>query len=64
MTAIAGPGTVSYVSQIAPILKDKCEVCHRATAALGGFSVTSYADVLRGGRNGAAIAAGRPNPAG
>ncbi len=57
---IAGPGTVSFTSQIAPILKDKCEVCHRASAPLGGFSVTSYADVIKGGRHGELILAGKP----
>ncbi|HLJ53419.1 MAG TPA: c-type cytochrome domain-containing protein [Chthonomonadaceae bacterium] len=58
---ISGPGTIDYSRQIAPIFKDKCEVCHRATAALGGFSVTSYADLVRGGRSGAAIVAGSPD---
>ena len=57
---IAGPGTVSFASQIAPILKEKCEVCHRSAAPLGGFSVTSYADMMRGGRHGDLISAGRP----
>ena len=58
--AISGPGTVSYATQIAPVFKEKCEVCHRSTAPLGGFSVTSYSDVIRGGRHGSLILAGRP----
>ncbi len=57
---LAGPATVSFTTQIAPILKERCEVCHRASAPLGGYSVTSYADVIRGGRHGGVIVAGRP----
>jgi len=56
---ISGPGTISYVTQIAPIFNEKCEVCHRSSAALGGFSVSTYADVLKGGRSGSVVMAGR-----
>jgi hypothetical protein len=57
---ITGPGTVNYISQIAPILKEKCEVCHRSAAPLGGFSVSSYAEVMKGGRHGDLVLAGKP----
>lgn len=59
-TMTSGPGTVSFVSDIAPILKEKCEVCHRASSPIGGFSVSSYADIMRGGRHGEPILAGKP----
>jgi hypothetical protein len=58
---MTGPATVDFATQIAPIFKEKCEVCHRATAPLGGFSVSSYADIVKGGSHGSVLLAGRPD---
>lgn len=59
-TGSFGVMTVSFQKQIAPILKDKCEVCHRSRSPLGGLSVSSYADFVKGGRNGGLILPGKP----
>ena len=53
-------GTVSYVSQIAPIMKESCEVCHNSRSPLGGLSVSRFADTLKGGRHVDDITPGRP----
>jgi hypothetical protein len=60
-TIVSGPGTISFATQIAPIFREKCEVCHRSSAPLGGFSVTTYAELLKGGRGGSVIMTGRPD---
>ena len=53
-------GTISYVSQIAPIMKESCEVCHNSKSPLGGLSVSRFADTLKGGRHVDDITPGRP----
>ncbi len=53
-------GTISYVSQIAPILKESCEVCHNSRSSLGGLSVSRFADTLKGGKHVDDITPGRP----
>jgi formate dehydrogenase subunit gamma len=42
---------------ISQILKDACGMCHGAS---GGLAVTSYADIMKGGKAGAAIVPGKP----
>ena len=50
--------TVDYQQQVHPILAAKCLTCHSAERRSGGLSLASYADVLEGGRNGAAVRPG------
>ncbi len=55
----AGPrASVDYQQQVHPILAAKCLTCHSAQRRSGGLSLASYADVLEGGRNGAAVRPG------
>lgn len=54
-------GTVSYTKQLVPILKEKCEACHRARAPLARYSVTTYADFIKGGVVAKAVTPGKPN---
>jgi hypothetical protein len=49
---------VDFVRQIKPILDKRCLECHSEEKRKGGLSLASYADVLDGGRNGAAVRPG------
>ena len=50
--------TIDYQQQIHTILAAKCLSCHSAERRSGGLSLAAYADVLEGGRSGAAIRPG------
>jgi hypothetical protein len=52
---------IDYDLQIRPILAARCLECHNQDKRKGGLSLTTYADVLEGGRSGAAL---RPGSAG
>ena len=41
-----------FHSDVAPILRDYCSACHNSKDAEEGFSVETYADILKGGDNG------------
>jgi len=51
-----GDGT-SFVSDVAPMLASKCGRCH-ITKASGGFSMATFAAMMRGTRDGAVITPG------
>jgi hypothetical protein len=55
-----GPHTISFQTQIAPILNQRCRACHNGGSALGGLSVVSFATFVKGGEHGALVAPGRP----
>lgn len=44
--------TVSFRSQIAPILQDNCLACHGAKKAEGGYRVDSYQELMKPGDSG------------
>jgi hypothetical protein len=50
--------TIDYQKQVHTILAAKCLTCHSAERRSGGLSLAVYADVLDGGRSGAAIKPG------
>jgi hypothetical protein len=53
--------TVSYAQDIKPIIDTYCIECHQAGGAgevASGFSMASYADLMRGTRNGPMVIAG------
>ena len=52
---------VSYYRSVRPILQRNCSGCHFAGKREGGLSVTSVADLLKGGVAGAAMVAGKPD---
>ena len=58
-TATPAPvvGTPKYAANIAPLLNAKCGMCHGANAT-AGLNVTTYADLMKGSKDGAVIAAG------
>ena len=63
--AAAGPeqaqpaaALVDYTSQVQPLLEYYCLECHSQDKRKGGLSLTTYADVLEGGRSGAVVRPG------
>ena len=52
------PATIDYQQQVHTLLAAKCLSCHSAERRSGGLSLAAYADVLDGGRSGAAIKPG------
>jgi cytochrome b561 len=47
-----------YLDIVQPALNRRCQSCHADDNARGGLSLTSYAAVMRGGRQGAAVTPG------
>jgi hypothetical protein len=55
-----GPRTVSFQTQIAPILRQRCRACHNGDSALGGLNVVSFTAFVKGGDHGALVMPGKP----
>jgi len=51
---------VDFESTVSPILRNRCLPCHSAKARSGGLSTETRDDILRGGKSGSAVIAGRP----
>src|SRR2546421_12567873 len=51
---------VSFVNDVAPILKENCFACHDAKKKSGKFDMTTYEKLRTGGANGDPIANGKP----
>lgn len=51
---------VSYTENVATVLLEKCADCHMEDSK-GGFSAASFADLMKGGKNGPVIVAGKPD---
>jgi hypothetical protein len=49
---------IDYDRQVHPILAEKCWSCHSQEKRSGGLSLGTHADLLNGGRNGAAVKPG------
>jgi len=56
-TSQPGTNTASWNSSIGALFSDTCVSCHGA-GAMGGLNVTSYADIMKGGSDGAVITPG------
>ncbi len=50
---------VSFAREVMPILKHNCNGCHRPGKTKGGLDLTTFAALLKGGKNGASVAAGK-----
>ncbi len=50
-----------FDTDVLPVFRAKCLGCHSAKARSGGLSLESVDDVLRGGKSGGAIVAGKPS---
>ncbi|MCA9230531.1 MAG: DUF1549 domain-containing protein [Planctomycetales bacterium] len=58
----AGPGTVSFHKEVFPLLQAKCLGCHQPAKSSGGYLMTSFDALLRGGDSESpAVVAGKPD---
>lgn len=44
-TSASCSGTISYTTNITPILNQNCTSCHNASNAKGGYNLTTYSNV-------------------
>lgn len=54
----AAASRVDFARQVKPILEKRCLECHSEEKRKGGLSLATYADMLDGGRTGAAVRPG------
>ncbi len=51
---------VSFINDVAPILKENCLACHDAKKKSGKYDMTSFEKLMAGGSNGEQIVPGKP----
>ena len=56
-----GQKQVSFMNDVAPILKENCFACHDAKKRKGKLDMTSFAKLMRGGNQGSPVVAGKPD---
>lgn len=49
---------VSYHKEIRPLLTANCNACHKPEKNKGGLDMTTYASLMKGGKNGSAVVPG------
>ncbi len=55
------PAKVSYYKDVRPIFQQNCNGCHQPAKPLGGYVMTTHADLLKPGERGkAGVVAGKP----
>lgn len=55
------PAKVSYYKDVRPIFQQHCNGCHQPAKPMGGFVMTSHADLFKAGERGkAGVVAGKP----
>jgi WD40 repeat protein len=59
--AQAPKGPVSFINDVAPILKENCFACHDAKKRKGKLDMTTYANLRKGGDNDDPITPGKPD---
>jgi Protein of unknown function (DUF1553)./Protein of unknown function (DUF1549)./Planctomycete cytochrome C. len=55
VTRIAAGATVDFDRQVHPILAARCFACHGGDKRSGGLSLSSYSEILRGGKTGKVV---------
>ena len=50
-----------FAGLVAPILKQKCLACHRTGKQKGDLNMETFANLIRGGKNGSPIVPGKPD---
>ncbi len=58
--AQAANGPVSFINDVAPILKESCYACHNGKKRSGKFDMTTYGGLRKGGDKADPIAPGKP----
>lgn len=58
---VAANQGVSFETQIAPIINERCVNCHGAQRASSNLKLHTFADMKKGGRNGILLIPGNPN---
>ena len=53
-------GNVSFMKDVAPILKENCFACHDAKKRKGKLDMTTFERLMKGGDRGEAVVAGKP----
>lgn len=56
----SAPAPVSFINDVAPILKEHCIACHDSKKRSGKLDMTTYSRLRAGGANGDPIEPGRP----
>jgi hypothetical protein len=51
---------VSFINDVAPILKENCFACHDAKKKAGKYDMTTFEKMMAGGANGDPVAPGKP----
>ncbi|MBM4076150.1 MAG: hypothetical protein FJ267_10935, partial [Planctomycetes bacterium] len=60
-TTLVGAGRlVSFAKQVAPIFSSRCLACHNARTAKGRLNLETFANLMKGGENGASVIAAKP----
>lgn len=60
-TASAQPAKpVSFINDVAPILKENCFACHDQKKKSGKYDMTTYEKIRAGGANGDPLTPGKP----
>ena len=54
----AASGLVDFASEVQPILHENCLECHSQDKRKGGLALSTYADILDGGKDGAIVRPG------
>jgi uncharacterized membrane protein len=55
------PATSFYIKRISPIFDANCVACHGEGKVKGGLRLDSYESLMKGGQDGGAIVAGKPD---
>ena len=53
-------GPVSFINDVAPILKENCFACHDARKKSGKLDITTFEKLMAGGANGEPVTPGKP----
>jgi len=59
--AAASKGTVSFINDVAPLLKENCFGCHDAKKRKGKFDMSSYESFRKGGDKEDPVSTGKPD---
>lgn len=57
---VSGPA-LTYAKHVKAILENSCVSCHNKTKTRGKLDLSTYATMMRGGENGLAVKAGKPD---